>query len=71
MKRPRNKEGKFEPFSQLSDKTIGCRIFKVDEKAFYQEVDDLDISPAELLRKIVHEWVEAKNDRQSISQETS
>lgn len=57
--------------SRLSDKTIGCRIFKVDENTFYQQVEDLDISPAELVRKIVHEWVEDKNEQQSISKESS
>ena len=62
MKRPRAKDGKFKPFSELSEKTIGCRIFKADETAFYQQVEQLQLTPAELIRNIVHEWIAENNE---------
>ena len=60
VQRPRNKQGKFQEFSELSDKTIGLRIFKKDEKKFYELAEKLNISATECARKIVHEWLKDK-----------
>ena len=58
MNRPRDQEGKFQKFSELSDKTIGMRIYQKDEEKFYRIADNLRISRTELARKIIHQWLQ-------------
>lgn len=59
MNRPRDQEGKFQKFSNLSDKIIGLRIYQKDEEKFYRIADNLKISPTELARKMIDEWLQA------------
>ena len=63
--RPRNKEGKFVKFSPLGDKTIGLRLYKEDQQKFLEVAEKFDMSPTELARYAIQEWLKMKKYKQS------
>ncbi|MGK7938308.1 MAG: hypothetical protein AB4206_21290 [Xenococcaceae cyanobacterium] len=63
--RPRNKEGKFVKFSPLGDKNIGLRLYKEDQEIFLKIAKEFDMSPTELARYAIREWLKMKNTNKS------
>ena len=62
--RPRNKEGKFVKFSPLGDKNIGLRLYKEDQEIFLKIAEDFGMSPTELARHAIREWLKFNNYNQ-------
>ena len=63
MNRPRNEEGKFVESSPFGKKVISVRLLKDDQDKFLVISGELGISPTELARQIISEWLRNKNKR--------
>ena len=63
--RLRNKEGKFVKSSPLGDKTLGLRLYKKDQEKFLEIAKEFDMSPTELARYAIQEWLQTKQDQKN------
>ena len=59
MNRPRNKEGKFVEYSPLGKRVISVRLPKPDENKLLSFSEKMGISPTELARMAISEWLKA------------
>ena len=57
MNRSRNEEGKFVESSPYGKKVISVRLLKADQDEFLVIAEELGISPTELARRIISEWL--------------
>lgn len=60
MNRPRNKEGKFVESSPFGKKVISVRLLKPDQDKLLIASEKLGVSPTELARQAISEWLESK-----------
>ena len=60
MNRPRNEEGKFVESSPFGKKVISVRLFKTDQDIFLTIAEELGISPTELARQVISDWLRNK-----------
>ncbi len=58
--RPRDDKGKFIESSPFGKKLIAVRLFKSDQEKFFSQSEKLGISPTELARKAITEWLNEK-----------
>lgn len=62
--RPRDREGKFLESSDLGDKTLGLRLFKKDQSKFLRIAEEMGLTPTELCREAINEWLKQFPDRE-------
>ena len=58
MDRPRNEQGRFIESSPFGKKVISIRLLKPDEDKFLSVSQSLGVSPTELARQVINEWLE-------------
>ena len=66
MNRPRNEKGKFAEYSSLGKKLISVRLFKADQDKFLAIAEELGVSPTELARQAINDWLKNKNPGKTI-----
>ena len=65
--RSRNEEGKFIESSPYGKKVISVRLLKDDQDEFLVVSEELGISPTELARQIISEWLRNKAKRKTVT----
>ena len=55
--RPRDKTGKFVESSPFGKNFIAVRLLKEDQDKFLVVSEELGVSPTELVRQVVSEWL--------------
>ena len=61
LKKLRDKTGKFVESSPFGKKVISCRLYKTDQENFLNQSQELGLTPAELARLAIKEWLEFKS----------